>query len=144
MPAEHMMALGEYRFSLSTAAYQEFAHSAEYRWAAQDRIGRPPGRQYVGPGAETVSLRGQIYPRFRGGLGQLARMRAEAGRGEPLDMVEGNGRAWGRFVITRVEETRRAFEADGSPRQIEFRLELARYAEDQEQSLQQVIYGGQT
>ena len=141
MAAEHMMALGEYRFSLSTAAYQEFSHSAEYRWAAQDRIGRLPARQYVGPGAETISLRGLIYPHFRGGLGQLGRMRNEAGRGEPLDMTEGNGRVWGLWVIIRVEETRRVFEADGVPRQIEFRLELARYAEDQEQSLQQVVFG---
>ena len=143
MPAEHMMALGEYRFSLSTAAYQEFTHAAEYRWPAQERIGRLPARQFVGPGAETISMRGQIYPRFRGGLGQLDRMRDEAGRGVPVDLVEGTGRTWGRYVITRVEETRRIFEGDGAPRKIEFQLQLARYGEDQEQSLQQAVFGGQ-
>ena len=142
MPAEYMMALGEYRFSLTTAAYQEFTHSAEYRWAAQERLGRLPAQQYVGPGRETISLRGVLYPRFRGGLGQLDRMRAEAGRGVSLEMTEGSGRVWGRWVITRVEETRRIFDPDGTPRKIEFRLELRRYGQEENRSQQQIVFGG--
>ena len=142
MPAEHMMALGEYRFMVSTAAYQEFTHTAEHRWAAQERIGRLPARQYIGPGQETVSLRGTLHPHFRGGLGQVGRMRAEAGTGEPLGMIDGTGRDWGQWVITRVEETRRVFEADGAPRRVEFRLELARYGEDENRSLRQIVFGG--
>ena len=142
MPAEYMMALGEYRFSLPTAAYQEFTHSAEYRWAAQERLGRLPAQQYVGPGRETISLRGILYPSFRGGLGQLDRMRAEAGRGVSLEMTEGSGRVLGRWVITRVEETRRIFEADGTPKKVEFRLELGRYGEDENRSQQQIVFGG--
>ena len=141
MPAEYMMALGEYRFSLSTAAYQEFTHSAEYHWPAQQRIGRLPAHQFVGPGTETISMHGQIYPQFRGGLGHLGRMRTEAGRGEPLEMSEGTGRIWGKWVITRIEETRRILDADGAARRIEFRLELARYGEDENRSLQQIVFG---
>lgn len=136
------MALGEYRFGLSTAAYREFTHSAEYRWAAQERIGRLPARQFVGPGRETVSMRGTLHPYFRGGLGQLDRMRAEAGRGVALRMTEGNGRAWGEWVITRIEETRRIFDADSVPRMVEFRLELARYGEDEERTQEQIVFGG--
>ena len=143
MPTEYMMALGEYRFSLTTAAYEEFTHSAEYRWAAQERLGRLPARQYLGPGSETVSLRGVLHPHYRGGMGQLDRMRTEAARGEPLRMTEGNGRIWGDWVVTRVEETRRVFDADGAPRRVEFRLELARYGEDRNQSLQQQVFGFQ-
>ena len=136
------MALGEYRFSVSTAAYQEFTHSAEFRWASQERLGRLPARQYLGPGEETISLRGTLHPHFRGGLGQMDRMRAEAARGEPLEMSEGTGRIWGKWVITRVEETRRVFDADGAPRRIEFRLALARYGEEQNRSLRQIVFGG--
>ena len=142
MPSEHMMALGEYRFSVSTAAYQEFTHSAEFRWASQERLGRLPARQYLGPGEETISLRGVLHPHYRGGLGQIDAMRAEAARGEPLEMSEGTGRIWGKWVITRVEETRRVFDADGAPRRIEFRLQLARYGEEQNRSLRQIVFGG--
>lgn len=142
MPTEHMMALGEYRFGMTTAAYQEFTHTAEYRWAAQERQGRLPARQYVGPGQETASMRGVIHPYYKGGLGQLDRMRAEAGRGVSLRMTGGDGRAWGLWVITRVEETRRVFEPDGRPKRIEFQLQLARYGEEENQSQQQIGFGG--
>ena len=91
MPSEHMLALGEYRFSISAAAYQELTRAAEYRWAAQERLGRRPARQYLGPGEETISLRGVIHPHYRGGPGQLDRMRAEAAKGEPLLLTGGDG-----------------------------------------------------
>ena len=129
MPAEIMMSLGEYRFSAPTAAYQELTHSTEYRWAAQERLGRLPARQYLGPGDETITLRGVVHPHYKGGLGQIDRMRTEAGRGEPLLLSEGTGRVLGTWVIERIEETRRVLDADGAPRRIEFNLKLTRYGE---------------
>ena len=134
MPAEYMLRLGEYRFSLSTAAYQELSHSAEYRWPAAERVGRWPARQYLGPGQESINLSGVIYPYHRGGIGQIDAMRAEAAKGQPLNMSDGTGRVWGQWVILRVEETRRLLDADGTPRRVEFRLALARYGEDRKEA----------
>ncbi len=57
-------------------------------------------------------------------------MRQEAEKGTPLLLNDSAGRVWGQWVITRVEETQSVFYADGSPRQVEFRLKLARYGED--------------
>ncbi len=130
IPRSYMMALGDYRFSLSTAAYQELNRSAEYRWQSQERLQRRPAQQYLGPGREEITLNGTIYPAFRGGLEQLDRMRGEAGKGESLLLVDGTGRVWGQWVITQVEETHRVPSHDGTPRQLEFRLQLARYGED--------------
>lgn len=45
-----MMALGAYRFSLATAAYQRFARTARYRWVANNGVGSEPTQQYLGPG----------------------------------------------------------------------------------------------
>ena len=125
-----MMALGDYRFSLATAAYQELQRTTAYRWALQPRLGRRPSRQFVGAGDETISLGGTIYPHYRGGLGQLDAMRTEAGAGRPLQLVTGTGVVLGQWVIERVEETQRFFLDDGRPRSVEFRLELAAYGED--------------
>ncbi|MDE0434057.1 MAG: phage tail protein [Bryobacterales bacterium] len=75
-------------------------------------------------------------------MGQLDRMRAEAARGEPLDLSTGDGSIMGKWVITRIEETRRVLDADGAPRRIEFRLQLARYGEDRNRSLAQTVFGG--
>lgn len=142
MPAEIMMSLGEYRFSAPTAAYQELTHATDYRWAVQERLGRLPARQYLGPGDETIKLRGVVHPHYKGGLGQIDRMRTEAGRGEPLLLSEGTGRVLGTWVIERIEEVRRELEADGAPRRIEFNLTLTRYGKDENRSLQQIVFGG--
>ncbi|MEW6490373.1 MAG: phage tail protein, partial [Thermodesulfobacteriota bacterium] len=62
-----MLALGGFLFAVSTAAYQRLQRSAEYRWPAQERFGRPPARQFTGPGAESVELDGVLYPHHAGG-----------------------------------------------------------------------------
>ena len=124
------MALGDYRFSLETAPYQSLVRSTEYRWQAQDRVGRRPAQQYLGIGQDEVTLEGTIYPEFRGGLGHLDRMREEAERGAPLLMTDSTGRVWRRWVISRVEETQPVFAVAGTPRKVEFGLQLPRYGED--------------
>ncbi len=127
---EYLMALGDYRFSGRTAAYDELERSTAYRWQAQDRLGERPAQQYLGIGAEEISLRGVIYPHHRGGLGQIEAMRSEAGRGEPLMLTGADGYVRGKWCIARIEESQRLFHVDGSPRQVEFRLRLVRYGAD--------------
>lgn len=130
-----MMALGEYRFSLSTAAYNELKRVSEWRWAKQDRMGRKPGRQFTGPDGDTITLPGTVYPHFRGGLGQINAMRAEANKGKPLMMVDGQGKIWGKWCITRIEEGQSAFLADGIPLKMDFSVTLEEYAPDEENAL---------
>jgi phage protein U len=125
-----MLALGPYRFSLNTSAYQSLKRSSEYRWPSIERIGKEPLLQALGPGCDRIDLDGVIYPHFRGGLGQINAMRDSAQRQEPLMLINGLGEVLGRFVITQIEESQNTFLADGAPRKIEFRLSLERYGED--------------
>lgn len=127
---EVMMTLGDFRFSLDTAAYKRLRRTVEYRWAAQERAGRRPARQFTGIGNETVELEGVIYPHYRGGLGQLEAMRALAGQGSPQILTDGTGKVWGKFCIERIEEIQTLFFGDGTPRKQEFRLSLGHYGED--------------
>ncbi|MFO6116654.1 phage tail protein, partial [Pseudomonas aeruginosa] len=53
-------------------------------------------------------------------------LRQMADTGSAWPMVEGTGRIYGLWVIERVTETRILFFADGTPRRIEFSLELKR------------------
>ena len=129
MPSE-LMALGDFRFSVDTAAYDELTRTTEYRWERQDRLGRHPARQYLGPGDDTIDLRGTILSTYRGGTGQLDAMRAEAGRGEPLRMVGGTGVVFGLWAIQRIVETGSVFLEGGVARQVEFELQLGYYGED--------------
>lgn len=127
-----MMALGEFRFGLDTAAYQELSRSNSWRWPSVDRIGARPAVQFAGPGEETISMTGQVYPHFRGGLGQIAAMRAEADKGKPLLMVDGTGQVWGKYVITDIRETQKTFFSNGAPRCQDFDLSLQAYGGEEE------------
>lgn len=125
-----MLALGPYRFSLNTSAYQSLKRSSEYRWPSIERVGKEPLLQAIGAGCDRIDLDGVIYPHFRGGLGQINAMRDSAAKQEPLMLINGQGNILGRFVITQIEESQNTFLADGAPRKIEFRLSLERYGEE--------------
>ena len=126
-----MMMLGAYPFMLNTAAYQQLKRSSTYRWRQQDRIGRKPAQQYVGPGADQITVQGEILPHWKGGYRQLDLMRAQAARGQPLVLLEGyGGFVLGDWVILKIEETKSELEANGAPRVIAFAITLKEYGDD--------------
>ncbi|CAH0992206.1 hypothetical protein SIN8267_02322 [Sinobacterium norvegicum] len=128
--SETMMALGSYRFSIDSAAYQELKHSQAYRWQAQERLQRRPAMQFLGAGEESIELSGVIYPHFKGGLEQLDTMRAEANKGQPLLLVDGLGFVWGQWVITQIDEGQSFFQGNGQPLKQSFQLKLVNYGAD--------------
>ncbi len=128
--SETMMALGSYRFSIDSAAYQELKHSQAYRWQAQERLQRRPAMQFLGTGEESIELSGVIYPHFKGGLEQLDTMRAEASKGQPLLLVDGLGFVWGQWVITQIDEGQSFFQGNGQPLKQSFQLKLVNFGAD--------------
>lgn len=125
--AEIMMQLGSFQFGLETAAYQEFQRTTAYTWAAQGRFGQDDALQSTGPGADTITLPGVIYPHFRGGIGQLDAMRSLAGRMEPQTLVDGRGRMLGEWVIEQVDERGTVFAPGGVALRQEFTLKMRRF-----------------
>lgn len=123
-----MMQLGDFQFGIATAAYQEFTRTCEYRWPSQDTFGTLPRLQFTGPGSDTISLPGIIYPEWRGGSDLLNDLRAIAELGKPLLMVSGTGKILGDWVIERIEDKQSVFAAKGMARKMEFTLSLRRYA----------------
>ena len=66
---EVMLALGSFRFAVSSAAYDRLSRQAAWRWPAQERLGAYPVRQYVGPGDQSLMLEGSVLPHYKGLLG---------------------------------------------------------------------------
>lgn len=135
--AGYMAKLGGFVFGLNTAGFQQLDRRSSHDWAEQKRIGRKPAMQSTGPGADTISLQGVIYPHFRGGLGQVGAMRAMQGSAEPLALIyafESAGQYCGRWCIKEISEGRTVFFSNGAPRKIEFSLELVEYGEDADYS----------
>jgi phage protein U len=122
-----MFMLGSFRFSLNMAVFQEMHRTAEYRWPGQDRFGQLPALQYTGPGEETITLPGIIYPEWRGSANAMDMLRALAAQGQPQTLLDAQGNLYGRWVVTQVDETRSIFAAFALPRKIEFSVTLKRF-----------------
>lgn len=121
-----MMALGTFVFSLGQLAYQELQRSSSWRHPSSERIGARAARQFTGPGEDSIEFSGLVAPEVSGDPASLDTLREMADQGRPLALVDGTGFVYGAFVITDLQETRRLFFWDGTPRQIDFRLQLQR------------------
>lgn len=125
--SEVMMQFGAFQFEIDTATYQQLDRSTEYRWSRQSRIGAHDALQFTGFGPETIEVSGVIYPHFRGGLGQVDKMRLQASIGVPLPLVSGLGRVLGLWVAETVTEGQTVFAAQGIPMRQDFSMRIARY-----------------
>lgn len=121
-----MMCFGTYVFSLSTAAYDQLQRQMQWRHSSSERLHARPARQYVGPGDETISLQGLIAAELTDDIQTLDVLRALADEGRPQSLVEGTGLVYGSYVIDSLSETRKELFNDGTPRLIEFQLQLTR------------------
>lgn len=122
-----MMQLGSFQFSINTAAYQDLKRATAYNWAAQQRFGQRDALQFTGPGEDTITLSGAVFPCFRGGTGQVDSLRSLAALGIPHMLVSGKGDLMGRWVIERVDEGQGVFAAFGVPIKQEFTIQIRKY-----------------
>lgn len=119
-----------YYFNLDTAAFDELSRSTEFRWASQERLSRRPAQQAVGIGEEKLTLKGTIYPGFKGGLKQLDTLRTIGGKLQPLTLTTGYGEVIGTWCLKSINEEQGALLHGGIPRKQGFTLEFARYGDD--------------
>ncbi|SPJ33441.1 hypothetical protein KSP9073_01450 [Kushneria phyllosphaerae] len=119
-----LMALGMFVFETHTVPYQELQRRTEWRHASQSRVGDRAAYQFIGPGADTITLSGTLLPEFTGGRLDLDEIREMADQGQAWPLVEGTGRQYGLWVITGVDETSSTLYRDGAAAKIEFSLTL--------------------
>jgi phage protein U len=119
-----------YYFNLDTAAFDELRRSTEFRWASQERLSRRPAQQAVGMGEEKITLKGAIFPGFKGGLKQLDTLRSLGAQLKPLTLTTGYGDVLGTWCLKNVEEEQSVLLQGGIPRKQAFTLEFARYGDD--------------
>ena len=117
-------------FNLDTAAFDELRRQTEFRWASQERLSRRPAQQGVGMGEEKLSLKGAIFPTFKGGLKQLDTLRSIGAKLLPLNLTTGYGFVLGTWCLRSLEEEQGALLSGGIPRKQTFSLEFTRYGDD--------------
>lgn len=117
-------------FNLDTASFNELRRQTEFRWASQERLSRRPAQQAVGVGEDKLSLKGVIFPTFKGGLKQLDILRSIGGQLLPLNLTTGYGVVLGTWCLRSMDEEQGALLAGGIPRKQTFSLEFSRYGDD--------------
>ena len=75
----HMMALGQFLFSLPTLSFNDFKRQTSWRHPTNSRVGARPASQSLGPGDDTISLSGLLVPEFAGKRVYLDQLRDEVG-----------------------------------------------------------------
>ena len=122
-----MMQLGRFQFSVETAAYQELSRSTQWRWPELETYGSLPTSQYTGPGKDTLSIKGVIFPEFRGGFDQVDQLRSLGDEGGPQILVSGEGAIMGRWCIEQLDEGQTILDTAGRPRRQELSMQLKRF-----------------
>lgn len=126
-----MMALGLFVFATQTLPYQQLQRTTNWRHPSNSRLGLRPARQFMGPGDDSITLSGTLYPELTGGSVSLALVRAMAETGRAWPLIEGSGRFYGLWVIESIDETGSVFFSDGAARKIDFSLKLERVDDEQ-------------
>ncbi|MFA6125063.1 MAG: phage tail protein [Sphingomonas sp.] len=119
-----ILSLGLFTFSVPTLAYDELQRKSDWQHARSARVGVRDASQYVGPGDDKVSLNGTAFAELSDGTASLDDLRVMAGSGDAWPLVDGTGRVYGAFVIEAIDERQKFFLPDGTPRQIDFGIDL--------------------
>lgn len=119
-----------YYFNLDTAAFDQLRRQTRFRWAGQERLSRESAQQAVSLGEESITLRGAIFPGFKGGIGQLQTLRSIGRQLLPLSLTTGYGEVLGTWCLTSIEEEQSMLLAGGIPRKQGFSLEFVSYGQD--------------
>lgn len=125
-----LCSLGMFVFAIDTLAYHELQRRANWRHARSPRVGARDATQFVGPGDETISLSGTVYAEISDGRTNIDDLRDMAAKGDAYLLITGDGTVVGSFVIEGIDERHAAIREDGSPRAIDFGIDLLRVDDD--------------
>lgn len=119
-----MAAIGMFVFELKKLPFEELQRRSNYRYATNERFGERDTFQYVGPGDDHIAITGCAFTEISNVPASLDTLRQMAAAGQAYPYVDGSGRVYGSFVIMDVDERQSGFFPDGTPRKIDFGLEL--------------------
>lgn len=123
-----LAAIGMFIFETDSLLFDELARDREWRHARTDRLGAMPASQFLGPGADTVTLSGTLVPELAGSYSSIEKLAEMAATGDAYPLANGNGDILGQYTIDKIGERQGNFVVGGKPRQTAFTIELSRVA----------------
>ncbi len=126
-----LLSLGDFQFSVDSAAYDRLTIKAEYPWSKAERLGSVPQLQAVGKEHRTISISGAVFPSYNNvGDYQIESIRELAAKMTPQILVAGDGKNLGKWCVISISEDDSCFFEQGTPRKQSYTLELERYSNE--------------
>jgi len=130
MANQVMMKLGNFKFSILTAAYQKLTKTYGWNWAEVKRFNNTASLQYTGKNNPTRKLDGVVFPEFESvGVYQIDDLVELGDLGTPLLLVSGIGAVLGYWVITKITNTEDKHMEAGIPTKQVFSMEIKYYGD---------------
>lgn len=130
MAAAPLLQLGDFQFTVPNGVHESLDRSMAWSWPEQGRLLRKPATQFTGPGLDSISLSGVIYPGHSGKQNTIDDLRKMGDAGKPYMLTDGLGRVYGQFTMVGIQEGRSLFAQGGAARRIDFTIELLEYGPD--------------
>lgn len=124
-----MMLWGAFPFTIDTVPYAELSRAREWVWGESPIIGSEPDLQYTGKGLQTIDLTGTLLPDVTGDRSSLEFLARQADLAIPLPLIGGDGKYYGRFVVTNLDHQETNFFVNGVPRKITFTIKMKKYSD---------------
>ena len=124
-----LMVVGSIGFETGQYAPSAIERESQFRWPEQSIAGGRPQRQYLGPGDDSVRIRGTLVPAYdptRKNWPEETRIEAE--KGKPLIIIDGRGNVWpDKWVITAYQTVETHSLNNGAPRKVVWSIDLERW-----------------
>jgi phage protein U len=119
-----LFALGSFRFLAGKSMFDRLTRGESFIWTEQERLGGVSALSYMGRRALEVDVVGETYAERASTDDPLKALKDEAYRGEPLLLVDSEGRSLGSWAVVSWSEDLSSFRGDGKARKVAFRLSL--------------------
>lgn len=126
MTDRKLLTLGMFVFGMNRLNYHELERRTDWKHGKTPRFLARDAGQFLGPGAQTITLTGVLVPEIAGTFGEIERLHEMAGSGEIYPLILGTGKVMGDFRILAVDERWRTLIDNGLPRQMDFAVDLDR------------------
>jgi len=127
-----LLSWGEFQFSIESLAYDSLSIASEQRWVSVERILRIPAMQNMGAGSKPIKISGVTFPQLSKKADAISELRGLFEKGLPHMLTSGGseGRVFGEFVLTNIDENTSAFLPGGQYRKNSVSLSFEEYGRD--------------
>lgn len=117
---------GLFVFDTTTLLPDDINRHRDWRHPTAERFGAIDSSQFTGPGEEQIRFTGRLIPELAGSFSSIDTLAAMADAGEAHPLIRGDGKIFGNYVITALDEQMGAIIQGGLPRVVGFSIEMRR------------------